>query len=595
MKRSLWFIAIGAIASFFLNASAYAACSGSSPNLTAASANRSDVADCVAASTYGDTIVIPACAAGNCVWTSGIDITKDIKIVGAGIDTTILTLGFADNSTKEAFLKFTPDATSRNNLQSLSGTHIFEVSGITFAGNNRMAYKYGMWIYNSFTPVIKRVNIHHNKFNGIHRAVEIYGYTHGVFHNNTLINTNASYPQGAGLDAFTYDVKSAGSSANWYIEDNTFSFSINDGVISGAANNGGGYVARYNTVTGATALYFDIHSNQGAGIKGGQVVEIYGNDLGSSTTQNGMALRGGKDIIFNNKLKQHGMEIYEEHADAISGLLPANQCPSTPNGLCTGTSTPYACCTGAATGTCGPQICLDTCNCWKVNHSYIWNNRDYTTNAIWSTFIRYDTYDNVVGHDNGPSELVENREFWTQRATGTFDGTGDASSGGGVGCGTLASRPATCTTGVGYWATGQSCSDLTGMVGANPSTPISGTLYRCTTTNTWTAYYTPYTYPHPLRQLSLQVYNKNTFANGNFWTILSGKAYTYALQPKRYSGTNIYKVTQDGSSLLKQGSSVDLCESTKGSYFVNTSDGTLYVHSTDDANPNMHSIEVVYK
>ena len=39
---------------------------------------------------------------------------------------------------------------------------------------------------------------------------------------------------------------------------------------------------------------------------------------------------------------------------------------------------------------------------------------------------------------------------------------------------------------------------LTGMVGRSPATPISGTLYKCTATNTWTSYYTPYTYPHPL-------------------------------------------------------------------------------------------------
>jgi len=37
------------------------------------------------------------------------------------------------------------------------------------------------------------------------------------------------------------------------------------------------------------------------------------------------------------------------------------------------------------------------------------------------------------------------------------------------------------------------------MVGADPSTPINGTLYKCTATNTWTAYYAPYAYPHPLQ------------------------------------------------------------------------------------------------
>ena len=69
----------------------------------------------------------------------------------------------------------------------------------------------------------------------------------------------------------------------------------------------------------------------------------------------------------------------------------------------------------------------------------------------------------------------------------------------GVSCGKTENLPATCTVGQGYWATTQSCSDLTGMVGVNPATPISGTLYKCTSTNTWTEFYTPYTYPHPLR------------------------------------------------------------------------------------------------
>ena len=64
-----------------------------------------------------------------------------------------------------------------------------------------------------------------------------------------------------------------------------------------------------------------------------------------------------------------------------------------------------------------------------------------------------------------------------------FDGTT------GVGEGLLANRPATCTTGVGYWATDQGSWNQIGE---------DGLFYRCTSTNTWAAYYTPYDYPHPL-------------------------------------------------------------------------------------------------
>jgi hypothetical protein len=96
--------------------------------------------------------------------------------------------------------------------------------------------------------------------------------------------------------------------------------------------------------------------------------------------------------------------------------------------------------------------------------------------------------------------LVENSSYWKDNPNCVAPNTCSNLTSG-VGCGTLANLPASCTTGVGYWATDQSCSDLTGTVGVNPTTPISGTLYKCTSTNTWAAFYTPYTYPHPLREV----------------------------------------------------------------------------------------------
>ena len=120
-----------------------------------------------------------------------------------------------------------------------------------------------------------------------------------------------------------------------------------------------------------------------------------------------------------------------------------------------------------------------------MNNSYYWENR---TNETGNTLtVSYST----VNYD-GAYILQNNVDYWYQ--VPNFNGTV------GIGCGTLANRPSTCTVGVGYWATNQSTTDLTGMVGTSPTNPLQGTLYQCTATNVWTPYYTPYTYPHPLTQ-----------------------------------------------------------------------------------------------
>jgi hypothetical protein len=79
-----------------------------------------------------------------------------------------------------------------------------------------------------------------------------------------------------------------------------------------------------------------------------------------------------------------------------------------------------------------------------------------------------------VGPGSNPALFQQNRDYFLY--TSSFSGAS------GVGSGTLAARPTNCTPLVAYWATD------------------TNTLYQCTATDTWTAYYTPYVYPHPLVQ-----------------------------------------------------------------------------------------------
>lgn len=93
------------------------------------------------------------------------------------------------------------------------------------------------------------------------------------------------------------------------------------------------------------------------------------------------------------------------------------------------------------------------------------------------------------------AKTIANRDWYTDGSNGNprvqtsptspFNGTS------GVGWGTMANRPTTCTPYVGYWATDQGSWNQSGLGG-------QGELFVCTATNQWTLHYTPYTYPHPL-------------------------------------------------------------------------------------------------
>lgn len=141
----------------------------------------------------------------------------------------------------------------------------------------------------------------------------------------------------------------------------------------------------------------------------------------------------------------------------------------------------------------------------KVNDTtgtVAWPNQALEPIYIWANTGAHDSgfggndYSNAAGDDL----VAANRDYYPQASgiqtspTSPFDGTS------GCGWGALANRPTTCTTGVAYFAIDQ------GNWNQSESNPYgvqqngaSGVLYVATATDTWTEYYEPYTYPHPLQ------------------------------------------------------------------------------------------------
>ena len=461
-----------------------AACGGSSPTLTAASAERDDVAACFAIATHGDTINIPA---GEATWDEPISFVMNLTIKGAGKTATVLTENFtgASSTNYMAFFKFTPDATARSNIDNLTDdTAIFEISDIGFVGAIR-SYIHGVLIYNQNETAIRRVRIHDNAYTKLIYATYPVGDVFGVFDNNTLDRTRMAYYLGNEQSSWNNNRTSLGGPDAWYMEDNVSS------TENGYPGNlfGGGHalsvVARYNQTTGVMGnanYYWENHGNQKGNIYGTQIVEVYGNDLACVHYQAGKAAvnRGGKTIAAYNRMgAQYAIiSLWEEYSDEYSG-----------------------------TTTTLPAV-------FTINDTYYINNRKISNATLATLPIGYDCHDRTAIpkgsqcysiettiYGNTTQELVENREYFNHKDLATFQ----ANPNEGVTCGTAEQMNALTptTVGVGFWVptdiAEQPCTSVSSNnVGTNPKTKLDGTLYKWGG-DSWEEFWTPYEYPHPLR------------------------------------------------------------------------------------------------
>jgi hypothetical protein len=98
--------------------------------------------------------------------------------------------------------------------------------------------------------------------------------------------------------------------------------------------------------------------------------------------------------------------------------------------------------------------------------------------------------------NNSPTQIQQNRDYFLHHNNSGCN-PGAATCATGVGVGPIAQRPTNCALNTAWWATDQG-----GDWHKRNATSNDGALFRCTAQNTWTLHYTPYTYPHPLRQTS---------------------------------------------------------------------------------------------
>lgn len=447
------------------------------------------VNETITAASNGATINF---ATGSYTWSDYIhpDGAKGVTLMGAGAGSTMvdITGGSID-------------------MEGSTVDNPYRISGFTFTGTPG-GTGCVIWLVPTNGVTLTNMRIDHNAFTdtGIGYITIMTGgttgHTTGLIDHNTLTGTNEFMlikVLGPGA-ASAAPTSPKGTANNIFIEDNTANFTSDAKAGAGLIDcwNSGSVVFRHNTVINAIIGAHD--ADHGGGCLS---FEIYNNTL-TATSQNlwpnGTRLihhqGSGEEIIFNNIFTAVGTK-----STNPMDTLDYRGCPKE----YTGTLLDWCDGNNPLDGNWSPVETYRGYPCWRqagrmnagsrtstgqpgtLSPLYEWNNYWSDTHGQ----VVFSVYNSDCPTPYTTTHIVQNRDYYDAvstnaqtSATSPFNGTT------GMGFGTLANRPATCTTnaletggGVGYFATDQGA---------------QGTLYRCSATNTWTVQYTPYTYPHPL-------------------------------------------------------------------------------------------------
>ncbi len=295
---------------------------------------------------------------------------------------------------------------------------------------------YGIFLSNPTTNALTKVRVDHTKITNTTHANCIYGPIYGEADNNEWHGYLVTTIFSLDESIWSKFTFRPGTADNFYFEDNTF---YSTGSVANAGW-GGRYCFRYNTIIAENHLMscWDAHGNMGHGNGySTQGVELYENVINAGKWMVIMFdHRGGRAIVFNNRLNCTVSAGTQIREEYFDSANPPT---ASPDGE--------------------PQY---------PSGSYYWSNYKNGTILFNPVIVGVLNYGGSIG-----TVPTENRDFWIHKTA--FDGTS------GIGVGILSARPQTGTTGVGYWAT-----DVK-------------KLFVWTGSNKWEEYYSPYTYPHPLR------------------------------------------------------------------------------------------------
>jgi hypothetical protein len=452
------------------------------------------------------TVNIPACSSS---WSGQVTLTvpsgsTTLTIVGAGSQST--TGGGNQTVIVDNYVSSNPLLV----INTAGSSSFFRLTGITFQGGNDGGIQKGDGFI-KIGGLTQNLRIDHSHFNistyspgAQSNAIKITGQIYGVVDHCLFDSPSGS--QGNQVDYFPdgwnggswgdgswADATTFGSNRFIFLEDNIENNSfINDN------EHGGRMVIRHNTINGNGTVQTHALGQGEQRERAGRAMEFYQNTMNgvsSNPFYYAMWIGSGPWMIWGNTVTN-----YQHMIDFVTIRYDINNHPEV------GTPTDWGYCGTHQTGNYSAwdqntnstgDACMDQVGRGQgdlLNGQNFPNALNSATGTIaWPrqklepVYEWLDTFTPAPGYSGVAvqygNQVNANRDYFLYDSS--FDGTS------GVGSGPLSVRPSACTPnstvypaanspGVGYWATDQNV------------------LYVCTAINTWTSYYTPYTYPHPL-------------------------------------------------------------------------------------------------
>lgn len=496
---------------FILLAFALSGAAGRAATRTASTCNANDVQAAINTAVAGDTVVIPA---GTCTWTTRVSWKAPSNTVLQGQTTCTGSGAPSSNNLSCTDSTLIIDGLNRSSLGDIpalsittSSSGTFRLTGITLTssgGSSNQTYNGAL----SIDGASQQFRFDHSHLKNINAVqMDIDGQIYGVIDHVLVDAPSGTVYNGIRIEASSWgggsnnfgdgswaDASTLGSSRFIFVENSTFN--------NGAANDctqGGRWVFRYNTFNMTSpAPSLQTHpTGGGARHRGCRAWEAYGNRFNAQSSNYinaALFISSGTGVIWGNTIPSSSAGGGTGYGNLITlhSMRRDNSTYSqsaTPNGwgYCgtsfNGTGSKWDQNSNASTG----YRCLDQPG--QGVGQLMANDFPKAINTATGTISSlnqalepiYEWLDNYSAVPNNPSKVLGNYETDTlfpnsdyYLYNASFNGTT------GVGSGTLAARPSTCTPYVAYWATD------------------TNTLYQCSAANQWKQYYTPYQYPHPL-------------------------------------------------------------------------------------------------